>query len=298
VQEIPVNAPHRFGFALAADNNWVAVGAPFEDTDATNAGAVFLYEKSASSPPDPPLVARQTLTAPIPQAHAEFGASVALHGDLLLVGSPGREVNGIRQRGAVYRFRRQASGSWIPVGELDPPAASQSEFGIEVAVNSEWQAADSLSSRNGATSLSSRVRLVPRSRYQEWLDTRQTTAGRGPLDDAESDGLPTLLEYVFNLNPSSADLPPATASPAEPYGVPHASLATDPARHTFTFVRPQLDPRLTVVVESSDDMKSWKEESGAPAVLTSGTTHQRVALTSTAPTTARWWRLKALYKED
>jgi hypothetical protein len=298
VQEIPVNAPHRFGFALAADNNWVAVGAPFEDTGATNAGAVFLYEKSSSSPPDPPLVARQTLTAPIPQAHAEFGASVALHGDLLLVGSPGREVNGIRQRGAVYRFRRQASGAWIPLGELDPPAASQSEFGIEVAVNGEWQAAGSLGSRNGATSLSSRIRLVPRSRYEEWLDTRQTTAGRGPLDDPESDGLPTLLEYVFNLNPSSADLPPATASPAEPYGVPHASLATDPARHTFTFVRPHLDPRLTVVVESSDDMKSWQEESGAPAVLASGTTHQLVALTSTAPTTARWWRLKALYKED
>jgi hypothetical protein len=101
------------------------------------------------------------------------------------------------------------------------------------------------------------------------------------------------IAYAHTRPPS-----PATASPAEPYGVPHASLATDPARHTFTFVRPQLDPRLTVVVESSDDMKSWKEESGAPAVLTSGTTHQRVALTSTAPTTARWWRLKALYKED
>jgi hypothetical protein len=45
-------------------------------------------------------------------------------------------------------------------------------------------------------------------------------------------------------------------------------------------------------------MKSWKEESGTPAVLASGTTHQRVALTSTATTTTRWWRLKAVYKED
>ena len=125
----------------------------------------------------------------------------------------------------------------------------------------------------------------------------QTTAGRLPLDDADSDGLPSLLEYVFNLHPSSSGLPPATAAPAGPSGVPHASLATNAASHTFTFVRPLPDPRLTVVVESSGDMSSWTEESGTPEILASGTTHEMVALTTAAATT-RWWRLKARYRED
>lgn len=112
-----MNAPHRFGFALAADDGWVAVGAPFQDTGASQAGAVYLYEKSASTLPDPPLVARQTLTAPQPRAR-------------------------------------------------------------------------SLGSRTDATGLTSRVRLVSRSRHEEWLGSRLTAAGRGPLEDVEPDGLP------------------------------------------------------------------------------------------------------------
>jgi hypothetical protein len=145
------------------------VGAPFEDTGARNAGAVYLYEVSAAGPPNATLTLRQTLAAPTPQPHGKFGAAVALHGDLLLVGSPGREVEDIRHRGAVYRYRRQPSGQWATVGELTPAAASETEFGIELAVNDTWQAAGSLSSKAGATGLTSRVRLVPRSGFEQWL---------------------------------------------------------------------------------------------------------------------------------
>jgi hypothetical protein len=140
VQEIAVPEPQRYGFGVAAHSGWVAVGAPFEDTGASNAGAVYLYEVSAAAPPNSPLTLRQTLAAPTPQPHSKFGAAVALHGNLLLVGSPGREVEGIRHRGEVYRYRRQASGQWAAVGELTPAAASETEFGIEVAVNDAWQA--------------------------------------------------------------------------------------------------------------------------------------------------------------
>ena len=126
------------------------MGAPFEDTSARNAGAVYLYEVSevsAAGPPDATLTLRQTLAASTPQPHGKFGAAVALHGDLLLVGSPGREVEGIRHRGAVYRYRRQPSGQWATVGELTPSAASETEFGIEVAVNDTWQAGGSAATR-------------------------------------------------------------------------------------------------------------------------------------------------------
>lgn len=121
----------------------MAVEAPFEDTGARNAGAVYLYGVSAAGPPDATLTLRQTLAASTPQPHGKFGAAVALHGDLLLVGSPGREVEDIRHRGAVYRYRRQPSGQWATVGELTPAAASETEFGIEVAVNDTWQAGGS-----------------------------------------------------------------------------------------------------------------------------------------------------------
>jgi len=84
----------------------------------------------------------------------------ALPGSPLLVGCPGRGVSGVRQRGAVYRFRRQADDQWLGLGEMEPPQASQTEFGIEVAVSAEWTAAGSLGSAAESTSLDSRVRLV------------------------------------------------------------------------------------------------------------------------------------------
>ncbi len=298
VQEIAVPEPQRYGFAVAAHSGWVAVGAPFEDTGASNAGAVYLYEVANPASPDTPLVLRQMLAAPTPQPHGEFGASVAVHGDLLLVGSPGREVAGVRQRGAVYRYRRQPSGPWAPVGELAPAAASASEFGIEVAVSDAWQAAGSLGSTAGATGLTSRVRVVPRSGFEEWLDTHRVNGPREPLADGDQDGLPLLLEYTFNLSPVQTDLPPATAATPEPLGVPQRVEPGLPADGFLTYVRIKNDPRVTVAVEWSADLVQWSPATGEPTVVATGTTHELVRSPAPGGPGARWWRVKAAYQAE
>jgi hypothetical protein len=298
VQEIAVTTPQRYGFGLAAHTGWVAVGAPFEDTGARNAGAVYLYEVSAAASSDPPLVHRQTLAAPTPQPHAEFGAAVAMHGDLLLVGSPGREVNGVRQRGAVYRYRRQSSGHWAPVGELAPAAASETEFGIELAVGAGWQAAGSLGSTADATGLTSRVRLVPRSGFEEWLDTHLVAAPREALSDGDQDGLPLLLEYVFNLSPASADLPPATAAEPEPFGVPQFAPPSPMADGFLAYVQVKNDPRVSVAVEWSTDLVHWTKDTREAVVVDSRTTHELVRIPVPHAVGARWWRVKAIHQAD
>lgn len=222
------------------------------------------------------------------RTYDQFGRGLAFSGQRLLVGAPDHSSTlPLAGRAELWAYSADA---WQRETEWTPPVP-------DFSVSAERQAAGRLGSRAGATGLSSRVRLVPRSRYEEWLDSRQTTAGRLPLNDADSDGLPSLLEYVFNLHPSSSGLPPATAAPTAPSGVPPASMATNATSHTFTFVRPLPDPRLTVVVESSGDMSSWIEESGTPEILASGTT-QGIATLTTAAATTRWWRLKARYRED
>lgn len=302
VKKISVTKPQRYGFGLAADAGVIAVGAPFEDTGAANAGAVFVYEAvtQAENPAVVTVTEKQILRAPSAQAHGEFGAAVALHGDLLLVGSPGREVNGVRQRGAVYKYRRQASGTWAYAGEVAPPAASDTEFGIEVACNDRWLAAGSLGCAAGAAGLTSRVRVMPRSGYEEWLDARLITSGRLPADDADGDGLPTLMEYTSNLPPDQPVRPEAAidAGTVEPAGLPVLGGAGAGGVRTFSFVRPKNDARVTVSVESSSDLTRWETVDIEPEVMTSGTTHELVKIQVPTDAPQRWWRVKTIYSAE
>ncbi len=297
VQQFTVAAPDRFGFSLATHGRWVAVGAPLADhAIGPNAGAVFLFEIVNSA--EGPLRLATEIQPPVPQVQAEFGASLALHDGLLLVGSPVREVGGVRHRGAVYRYRLQPSGAWLPMGEVEPPPASEVEFGIEVAVSDRWIAAGSLGSTLGATGLAQRVRILPRQGYEEWMDARQIAVRRAPEDDPDADGLPNVLEYAFNLRPAVADAAPAAWSEAEPSGLPTLTGATSENGSFMTFVRPKDDPFVTVLVESSDDLAAWREETGAVEVLGAGDFHELVRLPLAAEGARHWWRVRAQSAAD
>jgi len=119
------------GSAVAMDGQLLVVGAPQEEvqdgaTTLADAGAVYLFERSGDSWAQ---IAR--LQAPAPGADDNFGASVAVEGDLLVVGAPGEdgagaEVDplvdeGANNCGAAYIFRRIA-GAWMPVHYLKPDA--------------------------------------------------------------------------------------------------------------------------------------------------------------------------------
>lgn len=290
----------RFGFGLAAHAGKIAVGAPFEDTGATNAGAVFIYESVLDPEGTTSIVQKQVLRAPSVQAHGEFGAAVAVHGDLLLVGSPGREVDGVRQRGAVYKYRRQVSGEWTYAGEIAPPSDSITEFGIEVACNDRWMAAGSLACAAGASGLTSRVRMIPCSGYEEWLDAQLITKGREPAADTDGDGLSTLLEYTTNLEPGQPGRAGAAMKPgaAEPSGLPVLSEGNSEGMRALTFVRPRNDPRVSTTVETSADLVKWEPVSDLPEVLAAGTTHELARFPVTATEARRWWRVKASYQAD
>jgi hypothetical protein len=87
-----------FGHSVAADGDWVAVGAPAEN-EAT--GAVYLFDC-----PQLACASGVRVRSPDPEDKSSFGAAVALSGSRLAVGSPERDD------GEVDIFRLQA-GEWI-----------------------------------------------------------------------------------------------------------------------------------------------------------------------------------------
>ncbi len=121
-----------FGAALAVDGASVLVGAPYHDHPATDCGAVYVFARDRGGRGRWGRVAH--FTPPSAGAGAQFGYSLAVRGDRLLIGAPHR---GLGVPGKAYLFRRDAGGTggWALERELtsaDPSSGFQ--FGQDVTL--------------------------------------------------------------------------------------------------------------------------------------------------------------------
>lgn len=119
-----------FGYALAAGEGLVVIGAPLVDAATgsgavQNSGAVFVFRYEDGEWREAQLLAAET-----PQANAHFGTSLALDGGLLAVGAPTDAYEG-----AVYVYALGEDG-FEPGLRLAPPLPkSNYDFGMQVALS-------------------------------------------------------------------------------------------------------------------------------------------------------------------
>ena len=103
-------ANDRFGVSVAVDGDTAVVGAFQRDgTDSnnntlSNAGAAYVYAKDSNDV----WVQQTTLTASDAAAGDEFGISVAVDGDTVVVGARGN----VSKTGAIYVFTKPSNGGW------------------------------------------------------------------------------------------------------------------------------------------------------------------------------------------
>lgn len=148
-----LDAGDFFGASVALDGDVLAVGAPGEasgdgnpnDDSAQGAGAVYVFERDEEG--DWAEVAY--LKAGDPDPNDAFGLSVALAGNLLVVGAPGESSADVGQggdegddsaadAGAVYVFERVAVGDWQRIAYLKPSNTDAGdEFGSSVAFDGD-----------------------------------------------------------------------------------------------------------------------------------------------------------------
>jgi hypothetical protein len=109
-----LKAYDNFGAALVTDENLLAVGAPNTDLETgRNVGAVYLFERSGDSWLQ---VAR--LTPDPPQADGRFGSTLAMDGEVLVVGAPYEYNPGAgNASGAVYIFIH-SNDQWVQAARL------------------------------------------------------------------------------------------------------------------------------------------------------------------------------------
>jgi hypothetical protein len=138
-REAVLNAPRGtsrdfFGASVALDGDTFVVGAPgFDSPGAANSGTAHVYRRSGGN-----WNLEQTLAPTFVEANGGFGDSVALSGDLAVVGEPrGSGSSPLRGRevGIAYAYERTGT-SWGPAIELQYPVPYKlGRYGTGVATD-------------------------------------------------------------------------------------------------------------------------------------------------------------------
>ena len=137
----------RFGYAVATNGNLVAVSAPFETSDGSvAAGNVYLYTVSGS------YVA--TFTSPNASSHLEFGFSLAMDSNWLVIGAPNQWTSWTSESGAAYivnlqTFEMRMVFSPVPQG-LGQFGASVSLSGNSFVVGAPTESVGALGNAGNA----------------------------------------------------------------------------------------------------------------------------------------------------
>ena len=124
-----------FGKSVAIHGDYAVVGAPGKDWSGIlinykGVGTAYVYKRND----DGEWIEMQRLNASDREDEDAFGWSVAIHGDLIVVGAygEGEAIN----RGAAYVFQRNEDESWTEIQKIiAPDGQSEDRFGEFVAIH-------------------------------------------------------------------------------------------------------------------------------------------------------------------
>lgn len=123
-----------FGAAVALHSGTVVLGAPEDDGQDGNEGAVYVYERESGGPDNWGEITK--LESPEPDQDRRFGQSVGISGDRVIVGS--RDDDRAQAAGAAYVHLRDEGGpdNWGVVKKLTASDAGAFHgFGVSVAID-------------------------------------------------------------------------------------------------------------------------------------------------------------------
>lgn len=121
----------KFGSSVGCSGNHVVVGAPYHDVT----GAVYIYHRDETTSTwelDKELAASDSTGL----HHLHFGASVAISGDFVIVGSPNSTNSLSDEVGSAYIYFRDNEGVWGGEQKLVAKDAVQgAQFGVSVGIH-------------------------------------------------------------------------------------------------------------------------------------------------------------------
>jgi hypothetical protein len=124
-------AGDEFGYSLGTSGNWAVIGAPGDDDDGGDSGSAYAFHLDGGT-----WKQDQKLTAQDGDAGDEYGTSVDVSGNSMMVGAPGDDT-AANDAGIVYLYM-WCNSRWRQRGWATPPgAAAGDRFGISIAVSGD-----------------------------------------------------------------------------------------------------------------------------------------------------------------
>lgn len=132
--------------ALGEDSNAIGVGGDPTDNSAPDSGAAYAFLRTGVA------WAPQAYLKPSNTGSSDlFGAALALLGDVVVVGTPGRDIFASLDHGVAHVFRRTGV-VWAPEAELAPVMTDPGDrFGSSVALNGDTIVVGAPGESSGAT---------------------------------------------------------------------------------------------------------------------------------------------------
>jgi hypothetical protein len=124
----------QFGYSVDISGNYAVVGAPYDDEGAVfNKGCAYIFFFNGTV-----WTEQAKITASNGEADDNFGFSVSIDGDYVIIGAPNRDAGASPDRGAAYIFIRSGT-SWSQQSIL--PAIgllAGDNFGYSVSINGNY----------------------------------------------------------------------------------------------------------------------------------------------------------------
>ena len=121
---IEIDELSDFGNSVGIDGSFAIVGAEFDDNErGGNAGSAYIYERVGGNWVNP-----ISLTLPNDiDANSQFGSSVAINGNYVIVGASGDDNERGRGAGSAYIYERDRLGKWSNPITLTSPTSPDSD---------------------------------------------------------------------------------------------------------------------------------------------------------------------------
>ena len=174
----------NFGRSVSVSGDTIAVGATSDDDNGSNSGSAYVFVKPSGGWADMTETAK--LTASDGAAGDNFGDSVSVSGDTIVVGAESDDDNG-HHSGSAYVFV-MPNGGWADMTETAKLTASDGaandNFGESVSVSGDTIVAGAYGDDdNGSLSGSAYVFVRPSGGWSEATQTAKLTASDGTADD-------------------------------------------------------------------------------------------------------------------
>ena len=173
-----------FGSAVSVSGDTTVIGAYFEDTEGSNAGAAYIFKQDHGGASNWGEVKK--LTASDAQAGDLFATGVAISGDTALVGAIYEDTEA-PDAGAAYVFQRNQGGvdNWGETAKITASdAEAGDEFGSSVALSSNSAAVGArYESAGGSKAGAAYVFQRDQGGAENWGEVTKLTASDAAADD-------------------------------------------------------------------------------------------------------------------